>query len=396
MNSFDEDTHYMQLALALARKAQGRTSPNPLVGAVIVRDGRIVGQGWHQKAGTEHAEIHAIRDAGALTAGATLYVTLEPCCHQGRTGPCTEAIIAAQLGRVVFAMTDPNPCVAGCGAGILRQAGIEVTDGVLAGEAAKLNAAFIKYITAGMPFTAIKMAMTLDGKTATASGHSQWITGEAARRRVHMLRDQFDAVLVGIGTVLADDPQLTVRHIKGRNPVRIVVDSQGKTPLQARLLTDKAAPTIIAASETADDARLRAYTAAGAEVMQLPHTQTGLDLRVLLRNLAQKGLMSVLVEGGATINASIINENLADKVFWFIAPKLIGGVQAPGPVGGSGVNHLQDAAELEDIQLETVGGDILISGYFKNREGRNVYRDCGRIRDSQDCSERPAVSQTDN
>ncbi|KYZ77612.1 bifunctional diaminohydroxyphosphoribosylaminopyrimidine deaminase/5-amino-6-(5-phosphoribosylamino)uracil reductase [Anaerosporomusa subterranea] len=387
-----QDEYYMDLALKLARNGYGRTSPNPMVGALVVRDGNIVGQGWHQKAGTAHAEIHAMRDAGALTAGATLYVTLEPCCHHGRTGPCTDAIIHSRIRRVVFAMTDPNPCVAGCGAGMLRQAGIEVTEGVLACEAAKLNEAFIKYIATGLPFTAIKMAMTLDGKTVTASGHSQWITGEASRHRVHKLRDQFDAVLVGVGTVLADNPQLTVRHIQGRNPVRVVVDSHARTPLDSLLITDKAAHTIIAVSQNAPSDRLKAYADADIEVVQLPTGPSGIDLRALFRYLAQKGLASVLVEGGATINASIIQENLVDSVFWFIAPKLVGGVRAPGPIGGTGVARLEDAAELEDIELELVGNDLLITGYLTTREGRNVYRDCGRIRDSQECDDQSAIS----
>ncbi|MDU4961431.1 MAG: bifunctional diaminohydroxyphosphoribosylaminopyrimidine deaminase/5-amino-6-(5-phosphoribosylamino)uracil reductase RibD [Sporomusaceae bacterium] len=396
MNHSETDETYMRLALELACKARGRTSPNPMVGAVVVRDGQITGRGYHQQAGTAHAEIKALQDAGSLAAGATLYVTLEPCCHYGRTGPCTEAIIAAGVRRVVFAMTDPNPCVAGCGSRQLRQAGIEVVEGVLACEAARLNEAFIKCISTGLPFTAIKMAMTLDGKTATVSGHSQWISGEAARQRVHQWRDQFDAVLVGVGTVLADDPQLTVRHLPGRNPVRIVVDSRGRTPLQSKLLTDKAATTIIAVGETADAGRCAAYAAAGAEVMQLPQTAAGLDLHALFRRLAQRGLNSILVEGGATLNASILAANLADLVYWFIAPMLVGGSQAPGPVGGSGVSQLQEAYTLEDTCLETVAADILVTGYLTQREGRHVYRDCGRIGSSEEYCYRTPIGQTDD
>jgi diaminohydroxyphosphoribosylaminopyrimidine deaminase/5-amino-6-(5-phosphoribosylamino)uracil reductase len=392
MDIVGQDEYYMELALKLARNGHGRTSPNPMVGALVVRDGNIVGQGWHQKAGTPHAEVHALRDAGASSVGATLYVTLEPCCHHGRTGPCTEVIIQAQISRVVFAMTDPNPCVAGCGAGLLRQAGIEVTEGVLACEAAKLNEAFIKYTSTGLPFTAVKMAMTLDGKTATASGHSQWITGEAARRRVHELRDHFDAVVVGVGTVLADNPQLTVRHIVGRNPIRVVVDSNARTPLQSLLITDKAAHTIMAVSQEVSRNRLAPFIDSGIEIVQLPTSQTGLDLRALFRYLAQKGLVSVLVEGGATINASIIKENLVDSVFWFISPKFVGGVRAPGPIGGTGVADLEDAAKLEDVGLELVGDDLLVTGHFTTREGRDVYRNCGRIRNSQECSDQSSIS----
>ena len=386
MKSLLQDEHYMRLALELARKGMGRTSPNPMVGAIVVKDGCIVGQGWHQKAGTPHAEIHALQAAGALTKGATLYITLEPCCHQGRTGPCTDAIIAANISRVVFAMTDPNPCVAGCGGRLLRQAGIETLEGILACDAAKLNEAFITHIATGLPFTTIKMAMTLDGKIATAGGQSQWITGETARRQVHKLRNQYDAVLVGIGTVLADDPQLTVRHVSGRNPIRVVVDSQARTPLQAHLVADKAAHTIIAVGQDVPNDRLTDFVAAGIEIIQIPAHSDGLDLRYLFRYLARRGLSSILVEGGATLNASILQENLADSVIWFIAPKLVGGTSAPGPIGGMGVATLEQAAELEDITAELVGKDVMLTGYFVTREGRNVYRDCGRIRNSQECS----------
>lgn len=374
-----QDEHYMRQALSLARNAIGRTSPNPMVGAVVVQNGTVVGQGWHHQAGTPHAEIHALREAGDNAEAATLYVTLEPCCHHGRTGPCTEAIINAKIGRVVFAMTDPNPCVSGSGADRLRQAGIEVNEGILACEAAKLNEAFVKCIATGLPFTAIKTAMTLDGKIATASGHSQWITGEAARRRVHELRSQFDAVLTGIGTVLADNPELTVRHVPGRNPVRVVVDSQARIPLNAKLITDKVARTILAAGDSAPPERIAALAAAGVEVVQLSTGATGIQLTELFAYLAKSGINSLLVESGAALNASVMQENLADSVYWFIAPKLIGGKLAPGPVGGDGAALLTEAAELEDLAVEWVDKDLLVTGYFAGRRGRDVYRNCGRI-----------------
>lgn len=386
MYSMEQDEHYMRLALELAKKGMGYTSPNPMVGAIVVKDGHIIGQGWHQKAGTPHAEIHALQAAGTMATGGTLYVTLEPCCHQGRTGPCTDAIIAANISRVVFAMTDPNPCVAGCGARLLRQASIDISEGVLACDAAKLNEAFITHIATGFPFTTIKMAMTLDGKIATADGQSQWITGEAARHRVHKLRSQYDAVLVGIGTVLADDPQLTVRHVTGRNPIRVVVDSHAQTPLHAQLVTDKAAHTIIAVGQDVPIDRITNLVTSGVEVVQVPPYLDGLDLRYLFRYLAKKGLSSILVEGGATLNASIVHLNLADSVVWFIAPKLVGGTTAPGPIGGRGVATLDQAAELEDITTELVGNDVMLTGYFITREGRHVYRDCGRIRNCEECS----------
>ena len=341
---------------------------------------KLLGRAGTKKAGTPHAEIHALFAAGDLAAGSTLYVTLEPCCHHGRTGPCTEAIIQAKVRRVVFAMTDPNPCVAGCGAKILRQAGIEVTEGLLASEAAQLNKAFIKHISTGMPFTAMKMAMTLDGKIATCTGHSQWITGEAARRHVHELRNQFDAVLVGVGTVLADNPQLTVRNIDGRNPTRVIVDSQAQTPLQSHLVTDHAAHTIMAVSEAVLDDHLAAYRNAGIETVKLPTDETGLDLKVLFRYLAQKGLASILLEGGPTINASLFKANLVDSVYWFIAPKLVGGAAAPGPIGGAGAEKLEQAIELEDMRTQLIGDDLMVTGFVKAREGRDVYRNCGRIR----------------
>lgn len=374
------DKHYMQMALELACKGLGRTSPNPMVGAVVVLNGDVVGQGWHQQAGTKHAEIHALIAAGEFARGATLYVTLEPCCHYGRTGPCTKAIIKAGISRVVFAMFDPNPVVAGCGAKQLQAAGIMVTSGVLADEAARINEAFIKVITTKMPFVALKMAMTLDGKIATVSGHSQWITSGDAQYRVHQWRDQFDAVMVGIGTVLADNPQLTVRHLTGRNPVRVIVDSMARTPLTAAVLTDKKAPTIVAVSCQAPVERIMTLKSLGAEVICLPSTEDfGLDLDMLFKLLAEKGLIRILVEGGPTLNASIINRNLADQALWFIAPKIIGGAEAPGPVGGSGISLLDDAQMLEDITAEQVGVDLLIKGYFTKREGRDVYRNCGRI-----------------
>ena len=246
------DEQYMREALSLARRGRGRTSPNPVVGALIVNDGMIVGRGWHQKAGTAHAEIHAISDAGESTRNSTLYVTLEPCCHQGRTGPCTEAILAAGIKRVVVAMVDPNPLVAGCGIGVLRSRGVSVDTGILAAEAASLNAPFIKWITCNMPFVTMKNGISLDGKIATRTGNSRWITGEESRLEVHHLRDASDAIITGIGTVLADDPELTTRLPQGgKSPVRVVVDRMARTPLNSKLVTDDKATTIIAVSSNA-------------------------------------------------------------------------------------------------------------------------------------------------
>lgn len=371
---------YMRLALQLAQLAAGRTSPNPLVGAVIVHDDRVVGQGWHRKAGTSHAEVHALQQAGELARGADVYVTLEPCSHQGRTGPCCEALIAAGVKRVFIAMLDPNPLVAGNGAARLREAGIEVSEGLLAAEAARQNAAFIRWISSSMPLVSLKTAMSLDGKVAARSGHSQWITGEAARLAVHRLRDRHDAILVGVGTVLTDDPQLTARLPDGaKNPLRVVVDSQARTPLTAKVVCDELAPTVIAVGEQAPAERVAALRQAGVEVWPIAVNSTGhVDLRQLLLRLGKAQISSVLVEGGAQINGSLWADNLVDRVYWFIAPKVIGGRSAPGPIGDPGLERVPGETELEEMSVEQIGDDILISGYLKRREGRDVYRTCGR------------------
>ena len=375
------DELYMKQALAIAQYAAGRTSPNPLVGAVIVRDGRVVGQGWHKKAGTAHAEINALEQAGTLAQGATMYVTLEPCSHHGRTGPCVEAIMAAGVKRVVVGMVDPNPLVAGKGIAILGKAGIEVKEGVLASEAALLNEIFIKWISTQMPFVILKTAMSIDGKIAAYTGHSQWITGAKSREAVHQLRDCCDGIVVGIGTVLADNPNLTTRlSYEGKNPIRIIVDSMARTPLAAHVVTDGLAPTIIVVTTDAPQMRVDALRSAGMEVLSLEAKQGGVPLRQLFTILGKRGITSLLIEGGASINASVLADNLVDKIQWFIAPKIIGGNDAPGPVGGVGANEVTNANLLEDISMRLIGEDMLISAYVRNREGRDVYRTCGRIR----------------
>ena len=271
-----QEEDFMREALLLAANARGRTAPNPLVGAVIVREGRIVGAGWHRKAGTPHAEVHALAMAGDLAHGATVYVTLEPCSHHGRTGPCAEALVKAGVKRVVTAMLDPNPLVAGKGKAMLEAAGVEVTVGVLAEEARRLNEAYLKWVTEKLPFVTLKTAMTLDGKIATAAGKSQWITGEAARQRVHEMRDVTDAIVVGIGTVLADDPSLTTRLADGtgRNPVRVIVDSRARTPLAAKVVQDGAAKTLVAVTCAAPEERCAALEATGVRAA-LPPTIFG-------------------------------------------------------------------------------------------------------------------------
>lgn len=368
-----EDRHYMQMALELAAKARGRTSPNPMVGAVLVKDGEVVGQGFHAKAGSAHAEVVALAAAGEKARGATIYVTLEPCCHHGRTGPCTEALLKAGVKRVVAAMTDPNPLVSGKGLTILREAGVEVTSGVLQGQALQLNEVFIKYITGKRPFVVLKAATSLDGKIATATGESKWITGEAAREYGHRLRDSYDAILVGVNTILADDPSLTARLPEGRgkDPIRIVVDSNARTPTGAKVLTQlSAAYTVIATTEGAPAERRAGLMAAGAEVMVVPGEGTRVDLVKLMEMLAEKQITGVLIEGGGQINGAALNAGIVDKVAWFLAPKIIGGDAAPGPVRGEGIASLGDAIKLHDMSIERLGEDLLVTGYTAEGGGR--------------------------
>ena len=363
-----QDEEFMQEALRLARNAAGRTSPNPLVGAVIVREGRIVGAGWHRKAGTPHAEIHALNMAGNLAKGATLYVTLEPCSHYGRTGPCAEAVVKAGIKRVVIGMGDPNPKVAGKGIAILERAGIEVRCGVLEDEARALNEVFLKWIATQKPFVVLKTAMSLDGKIATHTGKSQWITGEAARQRVHKYRDTYDGIMVGIGTVLADNPSLTARlpDGQGKNPVRIVVDSKARTPLDANLVTDGAALTIIAVTAKAPQERVQALKDKGVAIMVAGDGEQ-VDMDLLMQKLGEMEICSVFVEGGGQVNFSLLKAGLVDKVHAFIAPKLIGGRDALTPVEGAGFAELTEAVELERTTIETIGQDILLTGYVKGR-----------------------------
>ena len=361
-----QDEEYMKIALDLAKNGLGRTSPNPLVGAVVAREGRVAAVGWHRKAGTPHAEVHALRMAGDLAKGATLYVTLEPCAHYGRTGPCAKAVIEAGIRRVVIAMEDPNPLVAGKGIAMLREAGLDVSCGLLEAEARKLNEVFLKWIVTGMPFVTMKTAMSLDGKIATVAGKSQWITNEASRERVHEWRDIHDGILVGIQTVLVDNPSLTTRlpDNQGKHPVRIVLDSKGRTPTDSKLLTDGKAETIIAVTSKAPEEHLKRLKEAGASVL-VAGSGDQVDLPDLLHQLGKMEICSLFVEGGAAVNFSFLQAGLVDRVHAFIAPKLLGGREALTPVGGTGFAELSDAALLDDIEVENLAGDVLISGYVR-------------------------------
>ncbi|HEX3030816.1 MAG TPA: bifunctional diaminohydroxyphosphoribosylaminopyrimidine deaminase/5-amino-6-(5-phosphoribosylamino)uracil reductase RibD [Bacillota bacterium] len=363
-----EDRQYMKQALELAAMARGRTSPNPMVGAVVVKDNNIVGTGYHQKAGTPHAEVHALKAAGKDARGATIYVTLEPCSHHGRTPPCVEAILRAGISRVVAAMTDPNPLVAGRGLEQLRQAGVEVISGVMEAEARQLNEKFLKYITTKRPFVLLKAAMTMDGKIATHTGDSRWVTGEEARGYVHQLRDEYDAIMVGIGTVLADDPALTTRRpgVEGRDPIRIILDSEGRLPLEARVLTQSSdAPTVVAVTDRAPLHKLGQLEAAGARILRIKKDPEGrVDLLDLMDQLGQREISSVMLEGGAVVNSAALAAGIVDKVAMFIAPKIVGGIDAASPVGGQGVELMNQALELLNPTVRQFGRDILIEGHI--------------------------------
>jgi diaminohydroxyphosphoribosylaminopyrimidine deaminase/5-amino-6-(5-phosphoribosylamino)uracil reductase len=322
----DQDEHYMRMALRLAARAKGRTSPNPMVGAVVVKNGKIIGRGYHEKAGMPHAERVALSKAGKAANRATLYVTLEPCSHTNkRTPPCCPLVIQAGVKRVVVAMIDPNPQVSGSGIRKLRQAGIDVKTGVLKFEATRLNEAFIKHVTTGTPFVTLKVAQTLDGRIATSSGESKWITGKEAREEGHRLRNAHDAILVGVSTVLNDDPSLTARIPGGRDPVRVVVDSSLRIPLRSRVLTQKSAAPTIVATISANKARIEALQKAGAEVIRTRARKGRVDLTELVKRLGQRDIMSVLIEGGSEINASALKEGVVDKVVLFLAPLLMTG-----------------------------------------------------------------------
>lgn len=355
----------MKRALRLGRSALGSVSPNPAVGAVLVRDGEVVGEGRTQPPGQDHAEVVALNQAGARAAGATLYVTLEPCNHRGRTPPCTEAIVEAGVAEVHAAMADPNPRVAGGGLAHIEAAGIGTRVGEGAEEARVLVEAYSKFITTGLPFVTAKFAMSLDGKIATRTGDSRWITGRKARRHAHELRAASDAIMVGVNTVLADDPRLTARDSRGnprsRQPLRVVVDSRGRVPEQARLLSEPGR-TLIAVSG-ADDAARHLLTESGAEVESFPDQNGAVDLADLLAALGRREATSVLVEGGGTLLGSLFDLGLVDKVVAFIAPAIIGGTSAPSPVAGIGIERIGDALRLHRIGVRRLGSDVAIVGY---------------------------------
>lgn len=358
---------HMQHALSLAKLALGHTSPNPAVGAVIVKEGVIVGEGYTQPPGSDHAEVVALRQAGEKARGATMYTSLEPCSFYGRTPPCTQSIVAAGITEVHFSMIDPNPLVYGRGASELEAAGIKTFVGEHEDEALEINEAYFKFITKSLPFVIAKFAMSLDGKIATKTGDSKWISSEESRRYVHCLRHGVDAIMVGVNTIITDDPQLTARAgrdggITEKQPLRVVVDSKGRTPLTARVL-QMPGKTMVAVTREIELAKARALTQAGAEVIELPSRDGLVDLGELLRVLGERKVTSLLVEGGATLFGSLFEQGLVDKLLVFIAPIIIGGGEAKSPVEGKGVEEIAQAMALSRVKTQGLGDNMLISGY---------------------------------
>ena len=356
--------HYVRMACRLAERAAGRTSPNPMVGAVLVREGKIIASGFHQVAGADHAEIVALKNAGSKAKGATLYINLEPCNHQGRTPPCTRSLIAAGIKEVVAGMKDPNPLVSGNGLRALSRAGIKVRTGVLEEECRRLNEAFTKFITRRLPFVTLKLAASLDGKIATASGDSRWISCEKSRATVHWLRNRYDAVLVGAGTVIADNPQLTCRMTGGRDPWRIILDARLRIPLSAEFLRQRGSDkNIIVTSNTAPHDKIRALEGLGANVWRLPVREDAVPWLPILRKLAKMGIVSVLIEGGAITAAGALKQKVVDKMLLFYAPKLLGG-DARYMIDSLGIQRVTQSVALRELKIQKSGTDLLVSGYL--------------------------------
>jgi len=367
--------NYMGQALSLARLALGQASPNPAVGAVVVKEGVVVGQGYTQPPGSHHAEVLALKQAGEKARGGMMYVTLEPCCHYGRTPPCTRAIVSDGITEVHMAMLDPNPLVSGRGKDELEGEGIKIYLGEHEEEAKEINEAYIKFITTGIPFVTAKFALSLDGKIATRKGDSRWISGREARKYVHCLRYTTDAIMAGVNTVLVDDPHLTTRCSGGRGgtarkqPLRVIVDGEGRTPLTARIFKEPG-ETLLALGRTATSKEKAAFAQADAEILELPTAEGLVDLEKLLVALGEREITSVLVEGGGILFGSLFDRGLVDKVVAFVAPIIIGGAEAKTAVAGGGVDRVADSFRLERVRVEKLGDDLMISGYVAVKGGR--------------------------
>ncbi|MEI7024612.1 bifunctional diaminohydroxyphosphoribosylaminopyrimidine deaminase/5-amino-6-(5-phosphoribosylamino)uracil reductase RibD [Paenibacillus sp. y28] len=357
------DEFYMRLALQMAEACTGQTGINPVVGCVLVKNGKIIGMGAHLQRGSHHAEINALQMAGQEAQGSTAYVTLEPCSHHGRTPPCSDRLIVEKVARVVVACTDPNPQVAGKGIARLRSNGIEVKVGVLEQEALRLNERFFKFIQNNMPFVTLKTACTLDGKIASRTGDSKWITGEASRAYVHTLRHQHQAIMVGVDTILADDPQLTTRTpAEGQHPLRVIVDSRLRLPLDSRVVQDTTAKTLLLTTKQASIEQIMRLNAHGVEVLKCGDGPQ-VDLKLAMKLLGEREIGSILLEGGGRLNGAMLEARLIDKILLFYAPKIIGGLQAPSNFTLGGAELMADALELDRVDVARFGDDVCISGY---------------------------------
>lgn len=358
----DQHEKYMKRALALAGSAMGHTSPNPMVGCVVVKDGKIVAEGCHEKYGEFHAERNALTRCAEDVSGASMYVTLEPCCHTGKTPPCTDIIIEKKIGKVYVGAMDPNPKVAGNGVRILREHGIEVETGILEEECLRINEIFFHYIRTGFPFVAMKYAMTLDGKIASVSGDSKWVTGEKAREHVHLLRKKYSAIMAGVDTVIADDPMLNCRIEEGVNPVRIICDSHLRIPMESQIIRSAdRIRTIVAYAEGAEETARKRLETTGVELIKTENTEQ-VFLPRLFQKLGERKIDSVLVEGGGTLHGSLLISGCVSRVYAYIAPKLVGGSVAKSPVGGKGMQTMAEAKELSDIEILSLGEDICMTG----------------------------------
>jgi diaminohydroxyphosphoribosylaminopyrimidine deaminase/5-amino-6-(5-phosphoribosylamino)uracil reductase len=363
-----KEYQYMQRAFELAKKGIGRVNPNPLVGAVIVRDDRIIGEGYHEFFGGPHAEVNAFRSSIESVEGAAMYVTLEPCSHYGKTPPCAEAIVKNKIVKVVIGMLDPNALVAGKGVKLLEDNGIVVEYGFLCEDLSHMNRVFLKFIQSKLPYVVMKTAMTLDGKIASKTGDSRWVSNEKSRAYVHQLRNELAGIMVGVDTVIADDPILTTRLEKeeGRNPVRIVVDSSARIPLESKILnTADQAKTIVAVTEKADSTKIAEIQELGNTVLIVKSRNGRVDLTDLMVKLGECGIDGVLLEGGATLNFSALEAGIVDEVMSFIAPKIIGGFTSKSPVGGDGIELMKDAIELDNMKIDQLGNDLMLTGKIK-------------------------------
>jgi diaminohydroxyphosphoribosylaminopyrimidine deaminase/5-amino-6-(5-phosphoribosylamino)uracil reductase len=353
----------MSLAIKLALKAKGRTSPNPMVGALVVKNGRIIGRGYHEKAGLPHAEVAALEEAGKSAKGATLYVTLEPCTHFGKTPPCVDKIIRSRIREVVVGMIDPNPLNNGKGIAILKQHKIKVNSGFLEDKLKKLNEVFIKYITKGMPFVTVKVAESLDGKIATRSGDSKWISSDKSRAYAHRIRRNFDAIMVGVNTILRDNPRLDA-WFSDKQPIKIVVDSQLSTPQDANIFSKNSSVIIVTMSSTpGQETENRKMLLQKARILEAKEKAGQINLKDMMKKLARLGISNILVEGGGTLVGSLFDEGLVDKIMFFISPKIIGGKGAISAVMGEGIARIDKAIRLKEVKIKHIGGDILVEGY---------------------------------